>query len=135
MYKGVLKLKNPITVDKKIISEVEYNAEEITGALFAEADTKRKIDAGAHNISIVPAAEFDFNLHLYIGYAAICAANPSFSFEDASRIHGSDIVKVMDIGRNFIMQSEDSMESTSDEHTEATAEPSTQASETSNENE
>lgn len=132
--RGVLKLKSPITVDGKPVSEVAYDTDEITGALFCEADTKRRISAG-DNITIVPTAEFDFAFHLYIGYAAVCAANAGFSFEDAERIKGPDALDLMDIGRAFILRSEDSAQSNSDEQSEITAKPSTQAPPTSDENE
>ncbi len=133
--KGVLKLRKPITVDGKSVSEVAYNTEEITGELFCEADSKRRIAAGSKNMTVVPTAEFDFAFHLYIGYAAVCAANPGMSFEDAERIGGSDALDVMDVGRAFILRSEDSAQSSSDERSETTAEPSTQAPLTSDENE
>ena len=133
--KDILKLKNPIVVDGKTVSEMAYDTNEITAAQFAEADIKRKIAAGTKNVAITPAAEFDFSLHVYLGFAAIVAANPSVDFSDVERIHGADLVNVMDIGRNFILQSEVSTPETSDEQSETTAEPSTQASQTSSESE
>lgn len=133
--KGILKLENPILVTGKSVSEVSYDTNEITAALFAEADMKRRMAAGSKHVSIIPAAEFDFALHLYLGFAAIVAINDGCSFEDVARIHGADIVDVMDIGRNFILKSEDLQQNNSDEQSETTAELSTQAQQTSNENE
>lgn len=132
---GILKLENSILVDNKSVTEVSYDTNEITAALFAEADMKRRMAAGAKNVSIIPAAEFDFALHLYLGFAAIIAINPRYTFEDMARIHGTDIIEVMGIGRNFILRSDASQESSSDEQSETTAEHSTQAQQTSNENE
>jgi hypothetical protein len=125
--KGTIKLANPITVNGKTVTELQYNTEEITGALFCEADSKRRFAAGAKNVSIAPAAEFDCGLHLYLGYAACIAAAPEIDFSDLERIHGIDIVSVMEVGRNFILKSEDSAQSNSDEPIEATAVPTTQA--------
>lgn len=129
--KGTIKLTNPIAVaisGKEVkLSELHYNTDEITGALFCEADSRRRFAAGGKNISIAPAAEFDYGLHLYLGFAACVAVAPELDFSDLERIHGIDLVKIMEIGRNFIMQSEDSEESNSDEPTENIAEPSTQA--------
>ena len=125
--KGTIKLTNPITVNGKQLAQLQYNTEEITGALFCEADAKRRIAAGAKNVSIAPAAEFDYGLHLYLGFAACIAAAPEIDFSDLERIHGADIVEVMSVGRNFILRSEDSAQSNSDEPTEATAVPTTQA--------
>ena len=125
--KGIIKLANPITVNGKELAELQYNTEEITGVLFCEADTKRRIAAGTKNVSIVPAAEFDYGLHLYLGFAACIAADSSLDFSDLERIHGTDVVVVMAVGRNFILKSEDSAQSNSDEPTETTAAPTTQA--------
>ena len=125
--KGTIKLKNPITVNGKQVAELSYNTAEITGAMFCEADSRRRFAAGSKNISIAPAAEFDYGLHLYLGYAACIAAAPEIDFADLERIHGVDLVEIMAVGRNFIMQSEDSQQSNSDEPSEATAVPTTQA--------
>lgn len=125
--KGTIKLVNPITVNGKSVAELQYNTEEITGQMFCEADAKRRIAAGTKNVSIAPAAEFDYGLHLYLGFAACVAAAPEIDFSDLERIHGADVVEVMAVGRNFILKSEDSAQSNSDEPTETTAAPTTQA--------
>lgn len=125
--KGTFKLTNPITVNGKELAELLYNTEEITGMLFCEADAKRRIAAGTKNVSIAPAAEFDYGLHLYLGFAACIAANPSLDFSDLERVHGVDVVEIMAVGRNFILKSEDSAQKTSDEPSEITAAPTTQA--------
>lgn len=125
--KGIIKLANPIPVNGKQVAELQYNTEEITGAMFCEADAKRRIAAGTKNVSIAPAAEFDYGLHLYLGFAACIAAAPEIDFSDLERIHGTDVVEVMTVGRNFILRSEDSTQSNSDEPIEITAPPTTQA--------
>lgn len=124
----VLKLKNPIKIDGKTVTEVTYDANEIDGILFASAESKRKASAGMKNVSISPAAEFDFSLHLYLGFAAIVAVNPSYDFSDVERIKGADVVKVMAIGRNFILGSaQEQPQNDSDEPTETMPESTTQA--------
>lgn len=125
--KGTLKLANPITVNGRQVAQLQYNTEDITGALFCEADSKRRFAAGTKNVSIAPAAEFDYGLHLYLGFAACIAASPEIDFADLERIHGADLISVMAVGRNFIMKSEDSQQNTSDEPTETTVAPTTQA--------
>ena len=125
--KGIIKLANPIPVNGKNVAELQYNTEEITGQLFCEADAKRRIAAGTKNVSIAPAAEFDYGLHLYLGFAACIAVTPGMDFADLERIHGTDVVEVMAVGRNFILKSEDSAQNNSDEPTETTAAPTTQA--------
>ena len=125
--KGIIKLENPIPVNGKNVTELHYDTVGITGQLFCEADAKRRIAAGAKNVSIAPAAEFDYGLHLYLGYAACIAAAPEMDFADLERIHGTDVVEIMAVGRNFILKSEDSVPKTSDAPTETTAAPTTQA--------
>ena len=135
-FKGKLALKNPIKIDGKEVKEVTYDSNEIDGILFATAESKRKTAAGMKNTSITPAAEFDFGLHLYLGFAAIVAVNPSYDFSDVERIKGRDVVEVMAIGRNFILTSEQGQqENDSGEPTETTPESTTQARPTSKEKE
>ena len=123
-----LKLKNPIMINGEKIAEVTYDANEIDGILFATAESKRKAAAGMKNTSISPAAEFDFGLHLYLGFAAIVAANPTYDFSDVERIKGRDVVEVMAVGRNFMLASEqEQQENDSDEPIETTPESTTQA--------
>ena len=132
----VLKLKNPIKLDGKDVTEVTYDSNEIDGILFATAEAKRKMSAGMKNASITPAAEFDFSLHLYLGFAAIIAVNPGYDFSDVERIKGKDVVKVMSIGRNFMLGSaQEQQRSDSDEPTETTPESTTQAQQSSKESE
>lgn len=136
LVEGTLTLRNPIKIDGKEVTEVTYNSNEIDGPLFAIAEAKKKAAAGMKNTSIAPAAEFDFGLHLYLGYAAIVAANPSYDFSDVERIKGADVVKVMGIGRNFMLASaKEQQQNDSDEHTETTPESTTPAQQNSNESE
>lgn len=125
--KNTLKLANPIMVNNQQVTELTYDTNEITGALFAEADVRRKVAAGTKNVTIVPAVEFDFGLHPYVGFAAVIAVNPQFDFSDLERIHGIDMVKFMEVGRNFLLKSEGSHQENSDEQSETTAKLSMQA--------
>ena len=81
-FKGTLALKNPVMIDGREVKEVTYDSNEIDGILFATAESKRKTAAGMKNTTITPAAEFDVGLHLYLGFAAIIAVNPSYDFSD-----------------------------------------------------
>lgn len=128
--------QNPIMIDGKEVKEVTYNSNEIDGILFATAEAKKKAAAGMKNTTITPAAEFDVGLHLYLGFAAIVAVNPSYDFSDVERIKGRDVVEVMAIGRNFILTSEQGQqENDSGEPTETTPESTTPARPTSKEKE
>ena len=131
-----LKLKNPIMINGEKITEVTHDSNEIDGILFATAESKRKAAAGMKNTSITPAAEFDFGLHLYLGFAAIVAVNPSYDFSDVERIKGRDIVEVMAIGRNFMLASDQAQpESASEEPTETMPESTTPARQNSKKSE
>ena len=131
-----LKLKNPIMINGEKIAEVTYDSNEIDGILFATAESKRKAAAGMKNTTITPAAEFDFGLHLYLGFAAIVAVNPAYDFSDVERIKGHDVVEVMAIGRNFMLASDqEQQENDSDEPIETTPESTTQAQQSSKESE
>ena len=123
-----LKLRNAIKINGENITQVTYDANEIDGVLFATAEAKKKNSAGMKNASISPAVEFDFGLHLYLGFAAIIAVNPGYSFEDVERIKGRDVVEVMHIGRNFMLGSGKAQpESDSEKPTETMPESTTQA--------
>ena len=134
--KDTLKLKNPIMINGEKFAEVTYDSNEIDGVLFATAESKRKVAAGIQNATITPAAEFDFGLHLYLGFAAIVAVNPSYDFSDVQRIKGPDVREVIAIGRNFMLASgQEQPESDSDEPTETTPESTTRARRSSKESE
>ena len=135
--KGTLRLKNPILINGNEITEVTYDSNEIDGILFATAESRRKAAAGRKDISIAPAAEFDFSLHLYLGFAVIVAVNPSYDFSDLERIKGHDVVEVMTIGRNFMLASGEKTQTGDDsgEPTETTPESTTPARQTSKKSE
>ena len=133
--KCTLKLKNPIMINNSRVTELDYDSNEITAVMFAEAEAKRKIAAGTRNVAIVPAIEFDFGLHLYLGFEAIVAVNPGIDISDLERIHGIDIMEVMTIGRNFTLKREQSEPDSSDEQSETMQEPIIQASQNSNDGE
>lgn len=121
--KNELKLKNSILINNKEVDILTYDIEEITAMMFAEADVKKKQAAGIKNVSISPAVEFDFGLHMYVGIAAVLAVNPEYTFEDLERMKGFDLVEIMKVGRNFFLKSEeDGIQNNSEEQSENTLE-------------
>lgn len=132
--KKTLILTNPIMVNNELVKALDYDPEEITAQLFAEAEMRQKVAAGTRNVAIVPAVEFDFSLHLYLGIAAVVAVNPQYDFADIERVKGADVMKLSRVGRDFTMQSEASGGSSSDEQSETTPEPTTPQSQNLNEN-
>ena len=131
--RDTIKLKNPILIDNKPVSEITYDANEITAILYAQAEAKKKVSAGMKNVNISPAVEFDFGLHLYMGFAAAIAVNPTYTFEDLERVKGRDVMAFSEVGRDFLLGLDTSEESSSEKQSEPTAEPTTQASTTLNE--
>lgn len=132
--KGIIKLSSPIMIDGQQIKEVQYDTDEISCELFAEADSKKMKASGSKQGNLSGAAELDYGLHLYLGFAAIIAVNQAWTFEDVARIKGPDIMKVMKIGRNFILSSVESQDDDSDEQSEIMQDASTPQSQTWNEN-
>ena len=79
------------------------------------------------------AAELDYGLHLYLGFAAVIAVNPEIDISDLERVRGYDVMKIMRIGRDFISgkSEEPYTPDSSDAQSETTPEPSTHQRETS----
>lgn len=133
--KKTLTLDNPILINGKPVSEIDYDVDEITGELFAEADSRKMSASGSHRGNLAGAPELDYSLHLYLGYAAMIAVNPAYDWNDLARIKGHDNMKVLGIGRTFIVGSAASQEDSSDEPSETTDESSILPSPTSKRNE
>jgi hypothetical protein len=56
---GKIILSKPILIDGKEVSELTHDAGEITGALFAEADSKKMKASGSKSGNLSGAAELD----------------------------------------------------------------------------
>lgn len=123
--KETLKLKKPLLINGKEVTELTYDADEITISEYKEASKR----AMSFDVSL---AESDYYLHLQIGFAAILAVNHDIDIADLERISGMDLYKVSIIGRNFITEAlGDFAQETSDEQSETTPELSTPQSNTS----
>lgn len=119
--KHTIDLKQPILVDNKEVKKLEYDVELIDTDMFVEAFTlSTQVNTGGG--AKVSVAETDASLHLYLGFMAIKACNPSMDIMDLKRIKGMDIITIMGIGRNFTcMTAEESDPSDSDQQSEPTA--------------
>ena len=124
--KETLKLKNPIEINGKPVQDLTYDVDAITAARFAEASAKKMKAAGGGGVT-GGAAELDFTLHMYLGFAAIIACNPEYDYMDLERISGKDLNAVMQIGRDFFIDADGQPESDSEEPSETTPESTTQA--------
>mgnify|MGYP001514254083 FL=1 len=100
--KNTIKLDNPVQINGKSYNELTYDISEITAQAFAEADARKLSASGSKNGNAAGAAELDYGLHLYLGFAAIIAVNPEIDISDLERVRGYDVMKIMRIGRDFI---------------------------------
>ena len=100
--KNTIKLDNPVQINGKSYDELTYDISEITAQAFAEADARKLSASGSKNGNAAGAAELDYGLHLYLGFAAIIAINPEIDISDLERVRGYDVMKIMRIGRDFI---------------------------------
>ena len=141
--RGTITLNKPVLINGVQVTEMSYDTDEISGELYAQAEAhkmKRISDkaygmlrVGGHSKggNLAGAVELDYSLHLYIGFAAVIAVNPSYTFEDMERIKGKSLTKFSKIGRGFFIGSGDSGADSSDEQSETTPEPSTPARQSS----
>lgn len=121
-----IKLRNPVQINGKQVSELTYDANEITSAGFAEAEYRKTRANGSKGAPSSAAVELDYSLHLYLGFAAILAVNSQYDYNDLERIKGPDVMEVMRIGRNFIIASvEKSTDDDSENASETTPESTT----------
>lgn len=128
MSKNILVLDNPITINGKEVSELSYDAQEITVSLFSTACAKAAAASteGGTRVLTQKVKEVDYNAHLYLGMAAVIAVNPGIDFTDLERIKGFDLLDLSNIGRFFIMRksAEPSAATSSGELPETTADTS-----------
>ena len=110
---------------------MSYDTDEISGELYAQAEAHKMKASGSKGGNLAGAVELDYSLHLYIGFAAVIAVNPSYTFEDMERIKGKSLTEFSKIGRGFFIGSGDSGADSSDEQSETTPEPSTPARQSS----
>ena len=132
-----LTLSTPITINGKKVKEMTYDTDAITVGLFTEAEARKLKATTAKAGGSAGAFELDYSLHLYLGMAAIIAANTDIDFSDLERITGPDVMTIMRIGRNFTTSRSEapSEGNNSDELSVTTDEPSTPLSETSKKDE
>lgn len=132
--KRTLKLDFPLKVNGTEITELDYDFTKITVEHFMQASMKSADMTKAQALNL-KMKENDYALHMYLGCMAVIAENPSIAIEDLERVHGSDVIKLVNIGMLFTYGRLGgiSEESSSDELSEIIAETSTQAQQTSDE--
>ena len=130
---GKITLSKPVLINGVEVKEMTYDTDEISGALYAQAESAKMKASGSKGGNLAGAVELDYSLHLYIGFAAVIAVNPAYTFEDMERIKGRSLREFARIGRGFFIASADSEADSSDEQSETTPEPTTQARQSSKE--
>lgn len=130
---GKITLSKPVLINGVEVKEMTYDTDEISGALYAQAESAKMKASGSKGGNLAGAVELDYSLHLYIGFAAVIAVNPAYTFEDMERIKGRSLRGFARIGRGFFIASGDSEADSSDEQSETTPEPTTQARQSSKE--
>lgn len=105
--KNTLVLDNPILINGKTVTELDYDPNEITALQFADADAHRMLSTSSRNgkgsSGFSNAAELDYTFHLYLGIMAVVAVNPEYDVSDLERAKGDDVRQLMGIGRNFML--------------------------------
>lgn len=134
MSKNTLILDNPIKINGKEVSELTYDAQEITAEQFSIACAKSAAVDKTRAVTL-KLKENDHALHLYLGMMAIIAVNPDIDVSDLERIKGFDVIDLTNIGTFFILRKSvaPSEANSSADTSEGIADTSKQASEKSEE--
>lgn len=132
MSKNTLVLDNPIQINGQTVKELTYDPQEITAEHFSIACAKSSSLEKTRTVSL-KLKENDHALHLYLGMMAVIAVNPGYDISDLERVKGFDVLSLSNIGAFFTLRKEVAVseETSSGEHSENTANTSTQASENS----
>lgn len=101
--KKTLTLDSAIKINGKDITELTYDAQEITAGQFSEACARSASLDKTKSFSF-KMRENDYALHLYLGMMAIIAVNPDIDISDLERVKGFDTLKIADIGMLFILR-------------------------------
>lgn len=122
-----IRLRQPLKVNGKDMSELKLNFDAITpeGFIRAEALANAKRANEGAGASLM---EVDYGFHLYLAFEAVKAADPSVDTADLERVTGYDLIKLMQAGRFFAVGADgDSQESSSDGRSESTPTSTQQA--------
>ena len=88
---GTIVLSKAVLINGKEVKEMTYDTDEIDGALYAQAEAHKMKASRSKSGNMAGAVELDYSLHLYIGFAAVIAINPDYTFEDMERIKGKSL--------------------------------------------
>lgn len=100
---GKFTLFKPLLVNGSEKKELTYDFEEIGINEFKQAGVLASSIPGVGMADNIKQMENDFNYHLYIGFAAICAVNKDVTMRDLERLKGLDLNQIQEKGRNFTL--------------------------------
>ena len=100
---GKLNLFKPLLVNGTERNELTYDFEEIGINDFKLAGALASAIPGVGTAESIKQMENDYNYHLYMGFAAICAVNKDITMRDLERLKGLDLNQVQEKGRNFTL--------------------------------
>ena len=105
-----IELRSPVLIDDEQVRELTYDTDQISSDQFIEAEIlAANVATRLHKVA-AKVVELDAGFHYYLGVMAIIAANPQYSVQDIERIKGPDVMKVMKIGRNFMIADAEEVE-------------------------
>jgi len=126
-----IKLHNKLVINGACVDTLKYDTEEITVEHFAKAEglKAQSLQKQSGTMMTSPVAETDYSMHLYLGFMAVIALaeqqGESIDINDLKRIKGHDLKKIMEVGRNFMLNSEE--DSTEEEDTEELTEDTSES--------
>jgi hypothetical protein len=118
--KTTIKLKNPIKVDGKEVKELPFDTD-VFG--MDELDRANKKYARTGNTGVM---EVDFAYHSIVARIVIeKSSKGKISYEDLSRLSGADTFILQRAGRDFLLESAEGLQ----ESTEVQSEPTVESTE------
>ncbi len=102
-----LTLTYPIKINGHEVTELTFDETEISGVQFAAANRAYQRMMG-NDFSALPS--LDPTYQMYLGFAAVLAVNPQYSFEDLQNLRWTDCGALQQIGLRFFVQGADSLE-------------------------
>ncbi|MBQ9000740.1 MAG: hypothetical protein IJ087_02680 [Eggerthellaceae bacterium] len=98
-----IELRKPVMIDGEAVRELTCDTDLITSDQFIDAEILAANAAMRLRKMSTKVVELDAGFHYYLGVMAILAVNPGYVVEDVERIKGPDVLKVMKVGRNFMI--------------------------------
>lgn len=97
-----IELVRPLKVNGRDLTVLKCDMEAVTPEAFvraeARANEKRNNEGAAATL-----LEVDYGFHLYLAFEGVKAADPSIDDSDLDRLRGTDLIRLMQVGRFFAL--------------------------------